>query len=287
MIKRREIVKIATSKGVPKSTIEKDWILGHFLDAIMSIEELRNNLVFKGGSCLKKCYFKEYRFSEDLDFTSRDPNYRISENNFKEVSGIIQKLSGAQTAFQSFRELRYNDKLTGYEAKIKYWGPDHDPNVPPPSPERWSSNIKVEVTLFEKILFEVKMLPIHHPYSDLLSANPLIVPVYDELEIITEKIRSLVQRSYNAPRDYYDIWYLLQRSIFDDTIIKENLLEKMAIKGIHFVSVDQFFPKENLKAVLIGWDQSLKNQIPGNLPDFKLVETDLRKFLTRIFNIPE
>jgi len=38
MIKRRELIRIAESKGVPKSTIEKDWILGHSLDAIMNIE---------------------------------------------------------------------------------------------------------------------------------------------------------------------------------------------------------------------------------------------------------
>jgi len=283
MIKRRELIRIAESKGVPKSTIEKDWILGHFLDAIMCIAKFRNILVFKGGSCLKKCYFQEYRFSEDLDFTSQDPNFRISAKLFKQISSILHKLSGAQTAFQSFRELRYNDMLTGYEAKIRYWGPDHDPNVSPPPSERWSTNIKVEITLYEKILFNVKTLSVHHPYSDPLSANPLKVPEYSELEIITEKIRSLVQRSYNAPRDYYDIWYLLQKSVLDEKKIKEGLLEKMAFKGINFVNVDQFFPNENIRAVLVGWEQSLKNQIPGDLPDYKLVEADLREFLNRIF----
>jgi predicted nucleotidyltransferase component of viral defense system len=30
--------------------------------------------VFKGGACLKKCYFETYRFSEDLDFSLRDEN---------------------------------------------------------------------------------------------------------------------------------------------------------------------------------------------------------------------
>ncbi|MCK4749004.1 MAG: nucleotidyl transferase AbiEii/AbiGii toxin family protein, partial [Bacteroidales bacterium] len=221
--------------------------------------------------------------SENLDFTSQDPNFRISEKIFKRISGILQKLSGAQTAFQSFRELRYNDILTGYEAKIKYWGPDHNPNVPPPPPDRWSTNIKVGITLYERILFDVKTLSVHHPYSDPLSANPLKVPAYNELEIITEKIRSLVQRSYNAPRDYYDIWYLLQKSVFDEKKIKEGLLEKMAIKGIDFVNVDQFFPNENIRAVLIGWEQSLRNQIPGDLPDFKMVEADLRELQNRIF----
>lgn len=30
---------------------------------------LSKNLVFKGGTVLKKAYFEDYRFSEDLDFT--------------------------------------------------------------------------------------------------------------------------------------------------------------------------------------------------------------------------
>jgi len=35
-------------------------------------EELAESWVFKGGTCLKKCYFETYRFSEDLDFTLRN-----------------------------------------------------------------------------------------------------------------------------------------------------------------------------------------------------------------------
>lgn len=32
----------------------------------------RDTWVFKGGTCLKKCFFETYRFSEDLDFTVLD-----------------------------------------------------------------------------------------------------------------------------------------------------------------------------------------------------------------------
>ncbi|MBW6474015.1 MAG: nucleotidyl transferase AbiEii/AbiGii toxin family protein [Anaerolineaceae bacterium] len=32
--------------------------------------DLDKNLVFKGGTCLRKCYFPDYRFSENLDFTA-------------------------------------------------------------------------------------------------------------------------------------------------------------------------------------------------------------------------
>jgi len=38
MILQREIANIAQDKNVSKLTIDKDWVLGHFLDAIYSID---------------------------------------------------------------------------------------------------------------------------------------------------------------------------------------------------------------------------------------------------------
>ena len=32
-----------------------------------------------GGTCLKKCYFETYRFSEDLDFTLRNEDHLDEE----------------------------------------------------------------------------------------------------------------------------------------------------------------------------------------------------------------
>jgi len=40
---------IDREKVIPSSTIDKNWVLGHFLDAIYSLPELRQKLVFKGG----------------------------------------------------------------------------------------------------------------------------------------------------------------------------------------------------------------------------------------------
>ncbi|RLD54559.1 MAG: nucleotidyl transferase AbiEii/AbiGii toxin family protein, partial [Bacteroidetes bacterium] len=64
MLLKKEIEEISTLKGVAKSTIDKDWVLGHFIDAIFSVPECRNDLIFKGGTCLKKCRYPDYRFSE-------------------------------------------------------------------------------------------------------------------------------------------------------------------------------------------------------------------------------
>jgi predicted nucleotidyltransferase component of viral defense system len=43
--------------------------LGWLFKGIYNHDELAPVWTFKGGTCLKKCYFETYRFSEDLDFT--------------------------------------------------------------------------------------------------------------------------------------------------------------------------------------------------------------------------
>ena len=49
--------------------LERDHLLSWVLAGISQISELRQTLVFKVGTALKKCYFGDYRFSEDLDFS--------------------------------------------------------------------------------------------------------------------------------------------------------------------------------------------------------------------------
>ncbi len=63
MILKREIEKSSETNGVARSTIDKDWVLGHFIDAIFSVAECKKSLIFKGGTYLRKCYFPDYRFS--------------------------------------------------------------------------------------------------------------------------------------------------------------------------------------------------------------------------------
>jgi len=52
--------------------LEKDLILHQILTDLSQNEFFSNNFVFKGGTCLTKCYLGYYRFSEDIDFTWKD-----------------------------------------------------------------------------------------------------------------------------------------------------------------------------------------------------------------------
>src|SRR5437667_7786515 len=56
--------------AVPWEVLERDYLLSWVLAGIGQIESLNSHLVFKGGTALKKCYFGDYRFSEDLDFSA-------------------------------------------------------------------------------------------------------------------------------------------------------------------------------------------------------------------------
>ena len=86
MIGKDEIVAVADETGLTPQIVEKDYVLGWLLAAVNANAVLSQSWVFKGGTCLKKCYFETYRFSEDLDFTLRDESH-LDEAFLKEQFG--------------------------------------------------------------------------------------------------------------------------------------------------------------------------------------------------------
>ncbi len=88
----------AGGRRIPEAVLERDYCLAWFLVGL-SRSSLREHLVFKGGTALKRCYFGDYRFSEDLDFTlagdlsfksilSRLEN-RINRINFRIIASAL------------------------------------------------------------------------------------------------------------------------------------------------------------------------------------------------------
>ncbi len=69
VIEKQEISELARELSLDLHVVEKDYVLGWLLAGIAANPELAKSWIFKGGTCLKKCYFETYRFSEDLDFT--------------------------------------------------------------------------------------------------------------------------------------------------------------------------------------------------------------------------
>lgn len=106
MISKDEILSVADETGLLPSVVEKDYVLGWLLAAIHQNPELSENWIFKGGTCLKKCYFETYRFSEDLDFTLKEEKH-LDENflsqQFSSIADWLYENSGIELPKDRFK----------------------------------------------------------------------------------------------------------------------------------------------------------------------------------------
>ena len=285
MISKNEINKLALQQKVRTTTIDKDWVLGHFIDAIYTIPECRNNLIFKGGTCLKKCRFPDYRFSEDLDFTAINENFVFDMKMLKKIVALVTERTEMLLHIELLENLQFNNRVTGYCAKIKFWGADHGKNQQPPVPSRWQTSIKIEIILYEKMIFAPEIANIVHNYSDRLTDNAQNIPIYSINEVLAEKLRALIQRSYTAPRDYFDIWYLSKNiENIDWQEVIECFYKKIAYKNLLFSGVEQLISENNDRILKSAWKNSLEHQIEnGKLPEYEIVRNDLKILLEKIF----
>lgn len=81
MIGEAELRRKAAQWNVDPMVVDLDYSLGWFIIALYKTCPNAENMYFKGGTCLRKCYFGDYRFSEDLDFSTSS---RLSNEYLKQ-----------------------------------------------------------------------------------------------------------------------------------------------------------------------------------------------------------
>ena len=229
MIGRQEIIDTASSLDLLPQIVEKDYVLGWVLAGIYQHSVLANTWIFKGGTCLKKCFFETYRFSEDLDFTLKEPAHVDTvflSAAFAEIAESIYEQSGIELpaeaqSFEIFPNPRGNLSCQG---KIPYRGP-----IAPQS--KSIPNIKLDLTADEHVVLAPVRLPIFHPYSDAPEGG-IHVTAYAYEEAFAEKIRALVERT--RPRDLYDVINLYRNTERrpSPAVLLPVLRKKCDFKGI-------------------------------------------------------
>ncbi|TKS55665.1 nucleotidyl transferase AbiEii/AbiGii toxin family protein [Mesohalobacter halotolerans] len=259
MILQKEIIEQAKQWQVPADTVDKDYVLGHFLSVF--IEKYKDDLVFKGGTCLRKCYIENYRFSEDLDFTAVDKAFVLEQKTLSKIVKQVTAQTGILFFIEPIKKLLFKNELKGYQVKLKYWGANHSRNQAPPPHNRWNTKIKLEISTDESLLLESSTQVIMHPYSDALTGLNNI-NCYDLKEVISEKLRALKQRSYTAPRDFYDLYYLTKDFNKEDWhTIKLYFLKKMKLKNLEYTSPKDLIEESKLTNVEKAWKNSIQHQI--------------------------
>ena len=187
-------------RRIPESVLERDYCLAWFLVGL-SRSTLREKLVFKGGTALKRCYFGDYRFSEDLDFTlAEELSISSIRDSLESVYDEVRRSSGV--VFQFSRENR-KKHLNSYTFFLTYEGPL------PSATGASAKQVKIDITLSERLVCPLQERLIvrgYDEYVDLPEDSTIWVYALDEIAV--EKVVALTDRARNEPRDLYDVWYL-------------------------------------------------------------------------------
>lgn len=283
---RKRLEEARKETGLLWEIIERDYILSWILAGVAANEKLQNELIFKRGTALKKCYFGDYRFSEDLDFTVKEGVVR--EGRLEEE--IIRTCKLATELAQQFSPLEL--KAERYREKEPHPGAQEAFNIRGKFPWHNQFLVKamIEITLDEPVKVKPIKKQILHGYEENISGE---VYVYSLEEIIAEKMRAILQHfkkledggwSRSRARDYYDLWKILD--CYSDNlkmeIIPPLFLEKCEIREVEFSGPEKFFDKTLLDYVGSTWEQWLGPLVP-DLPPFKPIIDDLKQKIFDIF----
>lgn len=261
MIDRRELLVTAANLGLLPNVVEKDYVLGWLLAGIYNHPALADKWVFKGGTCLKKCYFETYRFSEDLDFTLTDESHLALDflsGVFREVSAWVYEQTGIELPpdklhFEVFRNRR--DRPAG-QGRISYRGP-----IAPSGGDL--PRIKLDLTTDEILVLPPVDRPVSHPYSDA-PEDGITARCYSYEEVFAEKVRALAERA--RPRDLYDVINLFRHDEFHPAalVIHDALTKKCAFKGIPFPTLATLATLHD--DLVADWSVMLTHQLPSLPP---------------------
>ncbi|MFU8858772.1 MAG: nucleotidyl transferase AbiEii/AbiGii toxin family protein, partial [Deferrisomatales bacterium] len=202
MVDRRELMELVRELGLHANVVEKDYVLGWLLAGISQHPALGPAWIFKGGTCLNKCYFETYRFSEDLDFTLVEAE-RLEEEflvaAFREVADWVYEEAGIELPRETIRFEVYANPRGGVSAagRIGYRGPLQ--------PQGDLPRVRFDLTADEVLVLEPISRTVHHPYSDV-PAGGIQVLTYCFEEVFAEKVRALAERM--RPRDLHDVIHL-------------------------------------------------------------------------------
>jgi predicted nucleotidyltransferase component of viral defense system len=274
MIDKSEINTRAKAEGLRFDQIEKDHVILWILHALSQSELKPEGWIFKGGTCLRHCYYSGYRFSEDLDF-SCDDEYGGVEEALRILQRVTEWVQANALFRVSMKEPQTSEGDFQVEIPVEYsrGGPRRH-GLPA---------IKIHLTFDEPILTQPESRPVGPPYSDL---SPFAVIAYSKEEILAEKTRALLQQQskWPRPRDLYDLWFIIchKNETFEWETLFALFVEKCRARKIEpdtTLLVSETLKSTNERA----WESQLE-MLMREVPDFEEVWKDWFTFCKERFS---
>jgi predicted nucleotidyltransferase component of viral defense system len=250
VIPHSQFTRIADEHEVDAKTVERDYVLTHVVAAVGTYSA-DQGLVFKGGTALRLCYFENYRYSADLDFSllaDGDPKTALKS--------VAQALASVADQI-ALPHLALTDDGKG----IEYEGPLGR-----------RRRIKLDIAT-DELVEESESRVLLPRYGDQGTAE---IEVYTLGEIAAEKLRCVIQRLQT--RDLFD----LNELFVVNEIAAEKVWPSFERKARHKQIEPSKFAERFEKRVpqwRAGWDAEMAEHLGGEPDRFETVERAVRRAL--------
>lgn len=221
------INRVAAQTGFFLPLLEKDY----YLTLILSrINQLSEELIFKGGTCLNKIYFSYYRLSEDLDFSMRLPDYNVTRAVRRKCIDPIKK---KMEDFAKSLGMRVDEiGRAGRNESKQYVYYFMYQSVVQPTEQQ----VKFEIGLRFNPILKTERKKVHHKFLHPFTGEPLFdggeINCFSINEIVSEKLRAAAIRETIAPRDFYDLDFILRNNFnLSNPEVLELFAKKLAEDG--------------------------------------------------------
>lgn len=224
MITKAELHHVASAEGLRFDQVEKDYVILWILYALSQKAFSPKGWLFKGGTCLRHCYYPGYRFSEDIDFSCLPAVCNLDEAQtlLNHIAVWVQERSGIFLTNKPVNTIPGDFQV---EIPVEFnRGGARRQKLP---------SVKIHLTFDEPILTEAAIRSVRPQYSDL---SDFEMSCYSKEEIIVEKMRALLQQltKWPRPRDLYDLWFILCQSgeSFQPEVLRNLFFQKCKARQI-------------------------------------------------------
>ena len=216
-------------KYTHKEIVEKDLYLHDLLSNLFCDQYFKENFLFKGGTCLVKCYLGYYRFSEDIDFTWKNQDI-FNGLSVKQQKKIVDSIKDETLKLvdRICKNIGLNfDNNKSNKKYIEFSGNDMRMTLKTYYDSiilNTQSFIKIQINFLEHLSFENQKLTAQNLLLNVTEDTKLLFPedfdkysgkvlvnAYNINEIVVEKVRALLTRTGAKARDYVDLYFISQK----------------------------------------------------------------------------
>lgn len=251
MIAASHFTRLADRHDVDAKTVERDYVLTHVVAGIGQ-QPGSEHMAFKGGTALRLCYFEDYRYSADLDFSLTGGMTRADAATL--VAGALEAIVSAH----GFAYLA----VGGEGDRIEYTGP-----------LRRQRHVKLDLAV-DELVEDTARMPLLTRYDDQPGSQ---IVAYTLQEAAAEKLRCVIQRV--QARDLYDLHELfVERGLLADDIWPA-FERKTTHKNLDPQRFADMFAKR-MPAWSRRWDTEMEDHVPADVrPAFNAVERAVTRAL--------